>query len=79
MEIFKTSFWNEPIPSRKFDALITKNMIARLKAKQKLNVEKVEPKRREARSLITRKPVFGIVRPSVASEHHDYTPLIQRR
>jgi hypothetical protein len=75
MEIFKTSFWNEPIPKRKFDALIIKNMMARLKSKQKLNVEH---KPRETRSLITRKPIFGVARPSVAAEHQ-YTHLIQRR
>lgn len=40
MDIFKTSFWNEPIPKRKFDALITKNMIARLKSKQRINLPK---------------------------------------
>lgn len=37
IEIFKTCFWNEPIPTRKLDYFVCKNMQKRLKSKEKLN------------------------------------------
>lgn len=39
IDIFKTSFWNEPIPSRKMDAVVDKNLRQRLKSKEKANVQ----------------------------------------
>ena len=44
LEIFKTCFWNEPIPQRKLDSVIMKNLQARLRAKDSLNVEEKPPK-----------------------------------
>lgn len=41
LEVFKTCFWNEPIPSRKLNHLVEKKLNQRLKSKERTNtVEK---------------------------------------
>jgi hypothetical protein len=41
IEVFKTCFWNEPIPTRKLNHLVERKLSLRLKSKERQNT--VEP------------------------------------
>lgn len=80
LEVFKTSFWNKPIPQRKFDALINKNALLRQKAKNKPNVEQKSEKKTlySLFALCPPKPIYDNYRPSTTSKSMKM-PQVQKR